>query len=91
MKQHILVAHPCDDEFCITSYMETQNALGKKSILHTTQLNFLSFAYAERLFVYINGELHEITLGKCEGTNREIREAHNIGKMLISGEFDWFR
>ena len=42
-----------------------------------------------RIFVHINGDIHEITLGKVEGTGREIKYHHNLEKMLISGEFSW--
>lgn len=92
MKQHILVVHPNDDFMCITNYKETLEELGKRNILHTTQLEFLSFKYAERLFVRINdNEMHEITLGKCDGIDREIREAHNLRHMLLSGAFDYYK
>lgn len=92
MKQHILVVHPNDDLLCHTSYKSTLDALGKSSILHTTQLEFLSFKYAERLFVWISrDEMHEITLGKCDGIDREIREAHNLRHMLLAGAFDYYK
>ena len=91
-KQHILVVHPNDDFLCYTTYKETMKALGRNRILHTTQLEFLSFKYAERLFVWIDSnEMHEITLGACEGTDKEIREAHNLRHMLLAGAFDYFR
>ena len=51
---------------------------------------FLSFDYADRLFVHVKGDAHELTLGECEGTSKEIRMAHNLVKMLFTGVFDWF-
>ena len=92
VKQHILVVHPNDDFLCHTTYKSTREALGKTRILHTTQLEFLSFEYAERLFVWIDeNEMHEITLGECDGTDREIREAHNLRHMLLAGAFDYYK
>lgn len=65
--------------------------LRDNDILHTTQTHFLKFSYGEKLFVHTaDGKVHEITLGKCEGTGREIIRFHNIEKMLLQGEFDWF-
>lgn len=66
-----------------------------QEVIHTTQTHFLSFNYLPaRLFVHINrndkNEIHEITLYNCEGTEKELRQAHNIERMLIAGAFDWF-
>ena len=72
------------------STRECVNLPGIWPIVHTTQTHFLTFMYAERLFVHCYGRMHEITMGDCEGTKREISEAHNIEKMLIAGEFSWF-
>ena len=66
-------------------------------IIHTTQPHFLSFKYLPaRLFVHFYNkddreEIHEITLGRCEGTEKELREAHNLERMLLAGSFDWWK
>lgn len=75
------------------TYLATQEAVLDDSVteVHTTQTSFLNFKYAKRLFVTTGNKLHEITLGKCEGTDKEVREAHNIEKMLLNGAFDWFK
>lgn len=62
----------------------------KGNILHTTIPHFLNWRWGKRLFAHVNGEMHEITLGECDGTNRLIKEGHNIEKMIYDGEFDWY-
>lgn len=74
------------------TYIETKNAVDSQTpLIFTTLTHFLSWNYATRLFVHIGEEEHEIVIGDCEGTAREIRAGHNLEKLLISGEFDWWR
>ena len=79
--------------FIHDTYIDTELALmnHKIPVIHTTQIEFLDFRYAKRLFVHIYGEEHEITLGNCEGTDKEIRPAHKLSKMLINGAFDYYK
>lgn len=58
--------------------------------IYTTVPHFLNFKYAKRLFVHVDNDIHEITIGKCDGTTREISESTNIEKLLYAGEFDWW-
>lgn len=45
--------------------------------------------YGYRLFIYPQtGEPFEITLGDCENLDRELRPAHNLFRLLVSGAFD---
>lgn len=75
-----------------STYLGTKRAVESgRRIVHTTQTHFLQFKYAKKLRVVINGTRHEITLGKCEGTDRLIRKTHNIEKLLLAGEFDWYK
>ena len=59
--------------------------------VYTTIPRYLSFQYAKRLFVHVNGEMHEITLGNCDGTQREIKEHHLLHKMLFNNVFSWYQ
>ena len=82
------------DQDVFVSYASTYHAIeaGGYDVIYTVQPHFLSWRYAERLFVHYNGEIHEIKLGVHEsnGTKRQIREGHSIEKLLMNGEFDWF-
>lgn len=87
---HIWLITP--DTECYTDYISTIEALHKgEDIINTTLTHFISFRYKRRIFIHTNkAEMHEITIGDCDGTNRQIREGYNIEKLLYSGEFNWF-
>ena len=86
-----------EDNF-IDTKMVINNAIQSpyNEVIHTTQPHFLSFKYfPARLFVHLYNkndeeEVHEITLEHCEGTEKELRPAHNLERMLLAGSFDWF-
>ena len=79
-------------EYACDTYRETQERFESTldGIVRTTIPFFLSFDFADRLFVHCNCDVHELTVGECEGTERYIRKSHNLQKMLFAGEFSWF-
>lgn len=81
----------CLTENLYSTYRDTKNALKRnEDIIHTTQTHFCHFCYERRIFVHVYGEVHEIKIGETEGTNKKIRQAHNIEKMLLAGTFEWY-
>lgn len=89
----ILFQKPFDttNETLFFTYEDTMREIcdGLRDI-YTTVPHFLNFKYAKRLFVHVDNDIHEITIGKCDGTTREISESTNIEKLLNAGEFDWW-
>lgn len=76
---------------CCTTYVATMKAIEDDfDCVHTTLTHFCSWRWSRHVFIHVNGGIHEIGLGACDGTEREIREGHNLEKMLLSHEFDWF-
>ena len=74
------------------TYVEADKAArGESPVVRTTQVACCSFDYGRRVFIHYKGETHEITIGKCEGTDKEIRKSHNIMRMLLTGAFDWYQ
>jgi hypothetical protein len=77
---------------CHVTFQGTLDCIneGNTKIVNTTQTHFCSFKYAERIFIHTGWEKYEITLGKCDGTIREIKTSQNIERQLLNGEFDWY-
>lgn len=76
----------------LSTFVDTERAVydNTNQCIYTTLTHFLRWNYAGRLFVHVNGETHELNLIDCEGTERVMLPGHNLEKMLISGEFDWW-
>ena len=91
---HIWLERPKDNFLVYIDVLSTERAMNEEfNHIHTTQTHFLQFRYGYRLFVHVYEDDyfgHEITLGNCVGTNREIKKSHNIEKMLFAGEFEWY-
>lgn len=87
---HIWLDDAYSEKSCLKTYFATERAIEYDyDVIHTTQISFCSFRYNRRIFIHVNGNIHEIIVGDCDGTTREIKEFHNLEKMLISGEFNW--
>lgn len=90
-EMHVWLTSPLKGVNCFTDWATTQKAVDDDiDIIHTTQTHFVSWKYGRRIFIHIGDDIHEIKMGDCEGTERELREGHNIEKMLFVGEFSWF-
>ena len=89
---HIYMYTP-KDIVCYVSYNDTERAIySDESIIHTTQIHFCQnrFIYENGYAIYIhegNGKIIKIDKTGTDATTREIREGHNLEKMLLSGEF----
>ena len=80
-------------DYCLHSYVATKKAIEEgQYIIHTTQVALVGTYLIHagyRIFIYpAKGKNFEITIGKCINTTREIRESHNLEKLLVNGGFD---
>ena len=77
--------------FCLTAE-EVEYAIELDRCIHTTQIITCTtrlFGAGYRIFVHPKpGDRFEITLGRCERTNREIRTGHCLYGLILSGEFE---
>ena len=90
---HIWFTHCTTGEINCNTPFDIELALNEGlTIIHTYQVCSVKtylFELGYRIFVHPHkGQVFELTLGACVNTEREIRSAHNIANLLISGEFD---
>ena len=93
---HIWFRKPEDNlgDICFQDTLyDIEHALNKGlPVIHTYQVESVKtylFDLGYRIFVHpFKGSDFELTLGNCSNTDREIRPAHNLCKLLISGAFD---
>lgn len=74
------------------TYFETLKALNDEyPIIKTTQLSLLSTTLLEkyRVFLHRGDKQIEITLGDCQGTDRNIKATDNLEKLVMAGEFNF--
>jgi hypothetical protein len=89
---HFHLDAPYDPVRTFHSYDGTNDAIEKgREIIHTTSianisLDLLDLGY--RIFVHRNGRVLECKLGSMDGTEKEIRKAHNLLKLIMGHVFD---
>jgi len=91
-EMHIYMSEPKDVACCV-SYNSVLRALNfLEPIIHTTQTHFCSnrviYDYGYTLYIHSeDGKIVKIDKNGTDATNRELREGHNLEKMLLAGEF----
>lgn len=74
------------------TYLGTLEAINdERDIIKTTQLSLLSTTLFEkyRVFLHKGDKQIEITLGDCQGTDRNIKVTDNLEKLVMAGEFNF--
>ena len=89
---HFHMDFPFDPVNTFKTYDGTKYAIEKRrEIIHTTSIANISFDLLDlgfRIFVHRNGRVLECKLGSMDGTEKEIRKAHNLLKMIMGHAFD---
>ena len=80
------------NDSCSYTIAHTNKRIDRGLTVDTIQACTLSTSLFEkgyRIFIHdVPSSWFEITLGKCERTNREIKMGHNLLNLLLSGEFE---
>lgn len=86
---HLYLAHAPEDS--VNEYSEVMHLIDQDvPVIKTTQVMTCTtrlFDRDYRIFVHSEDDDWEITLGKCQRTDREIRSSHNLPNLIINGEF----
>lgn len=89
---HFYLDAPYDPARTFHTYDGTNDAIKKgREIIHTTSIANISFDLLDlgyRIFVHRNGRALECKLGSMDGTEKEIRKAHNLLKFIMGHVFD---
>jgi hypothetical protein len=89
---HFYMDFPFDPVKTFKTYDGTKYAIEKgREIIHTTSIANISFDLLDlgyRIFVHRNGRVLECKLGSMDGTEKEIRKAHNLLKLIMGHVFD---
>ena len=73
-----------DPDHTFKTYDGTNWAIERgKDVIHTTSIANISFDLLD-----LNGRVLECKLGSMDGTEKEIRKAHNLLKLIMGHVFD---
>lgn len=73
------------------THNQTKDAIKRKErLIHTTSLTNLSFDLLDdgyRIYLHENEKVLECKLGSMEGTDKDIRRAHDIRRLVVAEVF----
>lgn len=87
---HVYLNRATAISYC--TYLSTLEAINDEcDIIKTTQLSLLSTTLLEKYHVFLHKDDKqiEITLGDCQGTDRNIKVTDNLEKLVMAGEFSF--